>query len=108
MTRPPAAESPSSRDSHRSVSSPRPPRDETDHHSMISVLIATRNRSAQLRACLESLRVSSLPAGWAVEVIVIDNASTDDTAAVVAALQTPCPDRTFLYMKEARIGKSFA
>lgn len=77
-------------------------------HPLISIVIATRNRSEQLRACLESLRESLLPPVWNAEIIVVDNASTDDTATVVASFQGPCADRTFHYMIEPRQGKSFA
>src|SRR5512138_1260281 len=75
---------------------------------LISIVIATRDRSAQLRACLESLRTSSLPAGWSAEILVIDNSSLDDRASAVAAFQTEHSDRTFHYMMEPRPGKSFA
>src|SRR4051794_39692059 len=47
--------------------------------SDISVVVPTRNRAGRLRALLESL--AAQPAH---EVIVVDNASSDDTQAVVA------------------------
>ena len=49
----------------------------------ISVVIPTRNRAHLLPDCLASLaaQVVSVP----FEVIVVDNASTDDTGAVVTA-----------------------
>jgi glycosyltransferase involved in cell wall biosynthesis len=46
-----------------------------------SVVIATYNRAADLRGTLASLALMSAGAAW--EVIVVDNNSTDDTAAVV-------------------------
>lgn len=49
-----------------------------------SVVVPTRNRAPVLRACLESLTRQTLPAD-AFEVIVVDNGSTDDTAAVARA-----------------------
>jgi glycosyltransferase involved in cell wall biosynthesis len=76
--------------------------------SLISIVIATRDRDAQLRACLEALRASALPSGWSAEVIVVDNASTDDTARVAASFQGSHGDRTFHYMMEPRQGKSYA
>lgn len=44
----------------------------------LSVIIVTYNSRAFLKGCLESLRKAS--AGYAVEIIVVDNASTDGTA----------------------------
>jgi glycosyltransferase involved in cell wall biosynthesis len=76
--------------------------------SLISIVIATRDRGAQLRTCLEALRASALPSGWSAEVIVVDNASTDDTARVVASFQASHGDRPFHYMMEPHRGKSFA
>ncbi len=76
--------------------------------SLISIVIATRDRGAQLRACLEALRVSALPSGWSAEVIVVDNASTDDTARIAASFQASHGDPTFHYLMEPRQGKSFA
>ena len=50
----------------------------------VSVVIPVRNRPDGIRACLESLTALDYPPGR-VEVLVIDDASTDDTPAVVAA-----------------------
>jgi glycosyltransferase involved in cell wall biosynthesis len=52
----------------------------------ISVVVATRDRSARLAALLASLRGQTLPPER-FEVVVIDDASADDTPAVVAAEQ---------------------
>jgi len=48
----------------------------------VSIVVPTRNRAERLRALLDSL---SAQAGPEFEVIVVDNASDDDTQAVVAA-----------------------
>jgi glycosyltransferase involved in cell wall biosynthesis len=71
----------------------------------ISVVIGTRNRASLLRVTLEHLRHQAYVAGD--EVIVVDNASTDDTAAVVAraAAGFPVPLR---YLVEQTLGKSAA
>jgi glycosyltransferase involved in cell wall biosynthesis len=47
-----------------------------------SIVIATRNRAALLRGCLA--RLAGQTAAGRFEVIVVDNASTDETAAMVA------------------------
>ena len=71
----------------------------------ISVVIGTRNRAALLRITLEHLRRQHFAPGD--EVIVVDNASTDDTRAIVtgAAGDYPVPLR---YLVEPRLGKSAA
>src|SRR6476660_7023088 len=52
----------------------------------ITAIVCTHNRAELLRSCLDHLLLQSL-APSAYEVVVVDNASTDDTAAVVAELQ---------------------
>ena len=47
----------------------------------ISVIIPTRNRAQSLAALLESLARADSPQGAALEIIVVDNGSTDATAA---------------------------
>lgn len=49
----------------------------------ISVIIPTRNRAQSLAALLESLALAESPQGVAVEIIVVDNGSTDGTAAML-------------------------
>ncbi|SFL40876.1 glycosyltransferase [Methylobacterium pseudosasicola] len=49
----------------------------------VSLVIATRNRARQLAACLDA--IGRLTFDGTFEVIVVDNGSTDDTAAVVAS-----------------------
>jgi len=48
----------------------------------IAVIIPTRNRAPQLRACLESLHELSYPRER-LEIIIIDDASTDDTPLIL-------------------------
>jgi peptidoglycan/xylan/chitin deacetylase (PgdA/CDA1 family)/glycosyltransferase involved in cell wall biosynthesis len=54
----------------------------------LSVIIPTHNRAAKLRACLEALSRQTLPAAD-FEVIVVNDGSTDDTAAILAQMKTP-------------------
>lgn len=58
----------------------------------LSVVIATANRSTLLAAALEGLVRQSLTA-VAIEVIVIDDGSTDDTGIVTAAFESVLPVR---------------
>jgi glycosyltransferase involved in cell wall biosynthesis len=73
---------------------------------MISVIIATRDRARLLETTLDAVVRQECPAGT-FEVIVVDNASVDDTAAVVASIEhrTRVP---VVYLSETRPGKSHA
>lgn len=71
----------------------------------ISVVIATYNRAALLRECLEQLRGQAFEDGD--DIIVVDNASIDDTAHVVraASQRFRVPVR---YVRETTPGKTAA
>jgi len=75
--------------------------------SSVSVLICTYNRARMLRETLAALRELSMPADCDVEILVVDNNSTDDTAQAVsdAASRSKVP---IVYLKESHQGKSFA
>ena len=49
----------------------------------ISVVICTRDRAAALEQTLRQLALCRIPSDWKVEGLVVDNGSTDNTAAVV-------------------------
>jgi glycosyltransferase involved in cell wall biosynthesis len=72
----------------------------------VSLVLCTRNRAAQLQKCLASLAQVE-PPDAPVEVVIVDNGSTDGTAQVIRDhLQgTPWPTRTCLV---ARAGLSLA
>jgi GT2 family glycosyltransferase len=73
-------------------------------HADLTVIIATHNRTAVLDRTLANLeRVDRT--GLAVEFVVVDNNSTDDTRVVVARHQTDLPLR---YLFEANAGKNHA
>jgi glycosyltransferase involved in cell wall biosynthesis len=79
----------------------------------ITVAIATWNRSALLRQALGALGQVRVPADAAVEVLVCDNNSTDQTRAVVEGFIAPWAGRpaaplTLRYLFEPRPGKSHA
>jgi glycosyltransferase involved in cell wall biosynthesis len=68
----------------------------TDSSFDLSLLICTRNRAAQLAETLK--RVSTIQTRLKWELVVVDNASTDRTSAVVAAFSAACdhPVQTIL------------
>lgn len=79
----------------------------TERVPKISVLICTYNRAAFLADTLRALAEAPTPLGTDVEILVVDNNSTDDTAAVVSAVAALSP-RPIRYALERRQGKSFA
>jgi len=69
--------------------------------SGFSIIIPTYNRAELLRMALESVHHLYLPRSWEAEILVIDNNSSDHTAAVVReARQGPIPVRRILEMKQ--------
>ena len=71
----------------------------------ISAIVCTHNRSDLLQNTIQSLLVQTLDQDD-YEIIVVDNASTDDTAAVVKALARQ--DRRVRYVLESELGLSYA
>lgn len=59
----------------------------------ISVIVCTRNRAASLRRMLDSATALKIPQDLSWEFIVVDNGSTDDTAAVVVSFADRLPVR---------------
>jgi glycosyltransferase involved in cell wall biosynthesis len=75
---------------------------------VFSVIVCTRNRQATLDACLASVSAASRNAApGSVELIVVDNASEDETSARVQAFALAAPIRVRL-LREPRTGLSFA
>jgi glycosyltransferase involved in cell wall biosynthesis len=70
----------------------------------VSVIIVTRNRSNNLHKTLRSLELLQVRDGFEVEIMVVDNGSTDETAFVIhsAAKTNPAVRYTF----ESRCGKT--
>ena len=75
--------------------------------SSVTVLICTFNRARLLRETLAALQTAKLPAECAADIVVVDNNSTDHTAAVVSESAASGPLRV-TYLAEPRQGKSFA
>lgn len=55
-----------------------------DQAGRISFIICTRNRAASLRRALDSVAATARPHGDGIDLLVVDNGSTDDTRATVA------------------------
>ena len=75
--------------------------------STASICICTYNRAERLTETLAAVQAMTPPADCRVEVVVVDNNSTDHTKDVVAGAtrQGPFP---IVYVHESRQGKSFA
>lgn len=70
-----------------------------------SVVVCTHNRARLLPMCMDFLSRQTFPREQ-FEIILVDNASTDETAAVAAGLQERMPHLRVI--REPRAGKSFA
>jgi glycosyltransferase involved in cell wall biosynthesis len=55
-----------------------------ERRPVVSIIVVSHNRAADLRETLASIAACAIPAGLPTEIIVVDNASTDDTPAVLA------------------------
>ena len=73
----------------------------------VSIVLCTYNRSAYLLQTLSSLANMDVPEGLAWEVLVMDNNSSDDTAAAVSAFIEE-GHSCFSYHFERRQGKTYA
>ena len=71
-----------------------------------TVIIATYNRAATLRATLASIAAQRVPDGFEWELFVVDNNSNDDTREVVRSFAAAMPHLRYLF--ERRQGKTFA
>jgi glycosyltransferase involved in cell wall biosynthesis len=72
-----------------------------------SILICTYNRAALLREALNAMAAMTLPDVCNIEIIIVDNNSTDTTAQVIADAEPRSPFR-IIGLHEPRQGKSFA
>jgi glycosyltransferase involved in cell wall biosynthesis len=72
----------------------------------VSIIVSTKDRCADLKDMLAHLGQVRVPDGWEVELIVVDNGSSDDTKLVVS--QAKLPNMKVRYALEPRRGKSHA
>jgi glycosyltransferase involved in cell wall biosynthesis len=69
----------------------------------VSIIICTCNRAAFLRETLAALGELHVPSEYSCEVLLLDNASTDDTARVVQ--ECALPNMALRYILEPQRGK---
>lgn len=74
----------------------------------LTVIVPTYNRAESLRKTLDSLCSATLPSDLKVDVIVVNNNSTDNTAQVVEEMTTRFVDIGFKYLFEPEQGRSQA
>ena len=76
---------------------------------LVSIVIRCRNAAADLEVCLERIRNQQLPPNWESEVVVVDNESTDTTAAVAGAAKAKIvelPAKLFSWGRALNLGIS--
>ena len=73
----------------------------------ISVVVCTHDRSAPLGRVLADLAAQAGLERWQWEIVVVDNCSSDDTAAAVRDASATCPV-PIRYLYEGQLGKSYA
>lgn len=66
---------------------------------MLSVIVCTYNRGGILKECIESV-ISNQPTAYSMELVVVDNNSSDDTAHLVSELSQSNPWIKYAFEKE--------
>lgn len=78
----------------------------------LTVLICTHNRANLLQRALASIYAAARPEGWQVDILVMANACTDATHALLKAERKNCAKHaswlTLDWLSEPKAGKSFA
>ncbi len=74
---------------------------------LLSIIVCTYNRDTYLRICLEHLNKLQLPTDQ-FEILVVDNNSTDNTAAVCEEFQQRQPQLDLSYLLETQQGLSYS
>ncbi|MPZ75719.1 MAG: glycosyltransferase [Deltaproteobacteria bacterium] len=74
----------------------------------MSVIIPTRNRGSSLKRLLDSLELATCPDGTAVEIIVINNHSTDSTPQILRQESTKERKYPIKILEHLKLGKAEA
>ena len=80
-------------------------RSQTRRAGLVSIIIPTYNRSSLVVEAVESCLAQTFPE---IEVIVVDDGSSDDTAAVLKARYGGCPPSRFKYVVQENRGPAAA
>lgn len=72
----------------------------------VAIIICTRNRAENLRSTLASIGQTNVPANWNVELVVVDNNSTDETRKVVSEMGPRNLDTRYIH--EPAVGQCHA
>jgi len=72
----------------------------------VSIIVCTKDRGADLKDMLGHLAQARVPNGWQVELLIVDNGSSDDTKLIATTAELP--DVTVRYIFEPRRGKAHA
>ena len=73
---------------------------------MVSVIVCTRNHAHSLRNTMPTIGRVTVPAGLHVELLIVDNGSTDNTAEIVQ--KANLSNIHLRYIHESRTGQCFA
>ena len=72
----------------------------------VSIILCTYNRDEHLKETLRSLQQAEVPEEWAVELLLVDNISTDATPEVIRAFEHP--EMEVRVVREEKRGCSYA
>jgi glycosyltransferase involved in cell wall biosynthesis len=79
-----------------------------NHKGLISLIICTHNRAPALSDALRSLKNLMIPEGCDLELVLVDNASSDGTSAQIEAFRKETEKFQIIHLHEERLGKTFA
>ena len=79
-----------------------------DNMMTISIIICTHNRAHLLKNTLNSLFNINIPDDCMMELIVLNNASNDETSSVVEMFSKGCKKFPVRMLLESRLGKTYA